>query len=389
MRRANNRFGLSLEPVPACRYDAGTGVVLVDGVRFFWVLIGLCGVLQAAEVDQFTPALPLVLDDSQHLLDAEVNRRLMLALDIANRAVLKPPHLRGAPRYDVPRCDEQRLYEALEWQLARPLIGQLEEFAEQSSDVSRRPVPLAQSVYRSFFWVHSPSLVLSERMASVIRLDRTELGTDKLGHFFTEGYSYFRLSRQLQEGLEPALLFGEWSESVYFGAQTTGVYSYADLTANFHGLRFWNRILARQTDPLENVVPVPYVECRDYRWQLIRMFHWAHYVDDAWNESINCSLFRTPGLLQQVQEQTPECRSNRLPLARYHQWQERLLNPVGLAVMPDHLQPEVILERRASAADIRLSPAVLEYLRQLREQLENWREQEEQQARLNEAGSSL
>lgn len=341
---------------------------------------------QAAEVDQFSDQPPAVLADSEHILDAEVNRRMQQAVSIANRPVLRPPHLRGHPRFVVPACDEQRLFEALAWQLARPLIGQLEEFAEESVLVSRRTVALPDSVYRDFFWAHSPSLVLSGRMAAVIRVGNTELGTDKLGHFFTEGHSYFKLTDHLQNDIEAALLFGEWSESVYFGAQTTGVFSYADLTANFHGLRFWNRILARHPDPLEGGLPAPYIACQQQRWQIVQPFRWAFYVDDAWNESINCSLFRTTGLLQQVLQQAPECRRGRLPAARYQQWQTRLLNPGGLSVLPGYLQPEVILLQRAAEADIRLSVPVLEYLRNLREQLETWRQQEEQQAQLARAG---
>ena len=340
----------------------------------------------AAEVDQFSDLPPTVLSDSQHILDAEVNRRIQLAVSLANRPVLKPPHLRAQPRFVVPQCDERRLYEALTWQLARPLVGQLEEFAQESVLVSRRTVALPDSVYRNFFWAHSPSLVLSGRMAAVIRVGNTELGTDKLGHFFTEGHSYFKLTNHLQNDIEAALLFGEWSESVYFGAQTTGVFSYADLTANFHGLRFWNRILGKFHDPLDGRRPIPYVTCQQQRWHIQEPFHWAFYVDDAWNESINCSLFRTAGLLQQVTQQAPQCQRNRLPAYRYQQWQTRLLNPGGLSVLPDYLQPEVILLQRAAEADIRLSVPVVEYLRNLREQLETWRQQEEQQAQLIKAG---
>src|SRR5690606_34558148 len=101
-------------------------------------------------------------------------------------------------------------------QLARPLIGQLETFAESSPLLSRRQVPLEASIYRDFHWQASPTLVWSERMAAVVNLAGVEIGTDKLGHFFTEGYSYFRVTEELTEGIEGGLLFGEWSESLYF-----------------------------------------------------------------------------------------------------------------------------------------------------------------------------
>lgn len=332
----------------------------------------------AAEVDQFTRFNDVELKDSASLLNNEVQQRINRALVRANR---NPPHLKPRKIQRVPKlseCSVSRLYESFEVLLARPIVGQVESFAEQSPDISRRIIPLNESVYRLFTWPQSPSLVLSERVASVVRVGDFEVGSDKFGHFFTEGYSYFEETNHLELPINQALLFGEWTESVYFGAQTTGVYSYADLAANFHGLRFWNRILATHPDPLAQNTnqshnqnsTEPYIRCDNKRWVVNQPFKWGDYIDNAWNESMNCSLFRTLSLLGQVLEEGPHCNSEQLPWSRYGEFGFRLLNQHGLGVMPDYLQPEVLL--RQMSPDY-YDSGTMARIKSFREGLERWR----------------
>ncbi len=244
---------------------------LLSGVRYlrfvFWLpaffQCSLCRRLRLAR------SAGTLLSDAGPLLEAEVNCRLQLVVTMANRPVTKPTQLRSRPALQYPACEEERLYDALAWDLARPVIGQLETFAEEHPQISRRRVVFCDSVYRNFIWQQSPSLVLSERVAAVIRVDDVEIGSDKLGHFFTEGYSYFEVTDRLQDSVEEGMLFGEWSESLYFGAQTTGVFSFADLAANLNGLRFWNRILAQSAFMQDVRLPQGVVECiRKLRLQL-------------------------------------------------------------------------------------------------------------------------
>lgn len=332
----------------------------------------------AAEVDQFTRLNAPALEDSARVLNHEVQQRIDRALVRANR---NPPHLKPHKVQRVPqrsRCSIPRLYDSFRVLLARAIVGQVESFAEQHPDISRRTIPLEASVYRLFTWPQSPSLVLSARVASVVRVGDFEVGSDKFGHFFTEGYSYFRETGHLEQPINQALLFGEWTESVYFGAQTTGVYSYADLTANFNGLRFWNRILAIHPDPLaehrtqqntgQNAEA--YIHCEDKHWVVNTPFMWGDYIDNGWNESVNCSLFRTLGLLGQVLEEGPYCHSEQLPWSRYGEYGYRLLNQHGLGVMPDYLQPEVLLRQMSPES---YDSATMARIKSFREGLERWR----------------
>ena len=49
------------------------------------------------------------------------------------------------------------------------------------------------------------------------------------------------------------------------GAYGTGVMSYGDLAANFNGMRFWNHILGKRKDILNQDLG-PYVKCKDRKW---------------------------------------------------------------------------------------------------------------------------
>lgn len=340
------------------------------------MLLLLAMPLMAAEVDQFTlpPGEPVELPDSAVTLEREVNRLLKQSVRDANNRIMIA-HAKSGTRWQQPRCDEARLYGALTGALAGSVIGELETYAEESPRIVRRRVPLQQSIYRDFYWQASPTLVWSERMAAVIRVNDIEIGTDKLGHFFSEGYSYFMLTGNLTRDVEHGLLFGEWSESVYFGAQTTGVYSFADLAANFQGLRFWNRILARQADPLTGQIPEPYIICKRERWKVVQAFQWQDYVDVAWHEGINCPALRNADLLERVQRNGAQCHPGQLQGTDYGRWQKRVLNPAGLMVLPEQLQAEVILKKRVDRNDVELSKETLDYIGELRLRLEAWRSQ--------------
>lgn len=338
-------------------------------------LLALPVLVAAAEVDQFTKpeGQPVELTDSAPILDAEINRRLEKAIQRANSRIMKSNHKIMGARWLQPRCDEDRLYQMLIGELGGSVVGQVESLAEESDQIDRRRIDFAHSIYRDFDWQSSPTLVLSERLAAVIKLAGVEVGADKLGHFFTEGYSYFLATEQLHKGPEAGLLFGEWSESVYFGAQTTGVFSYADLTANFQGMRFWNRILARQIDPLAGAKPKAYVECKNDRWRQSDVFHWQEYVDIGWDERVNCPVLRDAELLKDMVMQGAHCNAKALPLRKYGKWQDRLMNRSGYGLLPAALQPEVVLKKRVEHHDIEVSEETLQYIGELRERLEVWR----------------
>ena len=105
-------------------------------------------------------------------------------------------------------------------------------------------------------------------------------------------------------------LFGMEKEVGKFGYSTTGIFSYADLAANFNGWRFWNRVLHEQDDPLKGVIANfftrPYAACRIQvmdsirnlkivrAWEPVARFDLSDYIDGAWDEGNNCNSYSDP-----------------------------------------------------------------------------------------------
>lgn len=98
------------------------------------------------------------------------------------------------------------------------------------------------------------------------------IGSDKLGHFFQQGFDYFKIARRTSGGtVAAAEEFGERTEGGGFGLTTTGVFSNADLEANRRGLRFYDDLAANAS----------------------LTFDIANYINANWNEETNPSFYES------------------------------------------------------------------------------------------------
>jgi hypothetical protein len=129
--------------------------------------------------------------------------------------------------------------------------------------------------------------------ASTIQLAGVLLGTDKIDHFWVQGYDYFRVSK---DGLEPerAIRWGTRTELGIWGEATTGVFSYADLAANYDGYQFYATLLS----PTSSIV-------RDEEGcvRMVRPFDWAEWIDWHYDEALNPSVY-TEGIAADVERWT-------------------------------------------------------------------------------------
>lgn len=235
------------------------------------------------ETDNLTDRATMeALDDELVELDNYVNEHIELSLS------------------DLPSCEASstssssqippELYKALKKNLigrdffAR-VITAIEKWVEENEHISKRKNPLNKSIYRSvgfFDW----SLIPFVGIASSIKVNGVIMGSDKLGHFFADGNENFET--YLKNGdLFEALNVGIRNEEGLYGLAADGVKSYGDLASNYSGLLFWISIIG--TDH-------PYIICKDGIYQKARTFTWTDYVNDSWDEGINCSEFRNSGL---------------------------------------------------------------------------------------------
>ena len=240
--------------------------------------------LWAAEVDHFSH-YHASLTDSRPWLNPMINRRLARVLG------------------GIQGCQERRLYQVLRKDFNNPFLGRLARDIVRKGPWDKTPVTRQQSIYKEFlvFSNLNPIFILVRNAVSgFARIGDIRIGTDKLGHFWGSGYTYFKRYYLQGKALGMALSFGWRNEHSILGARVSGVISYGDMLANFNGMRFWNHLLQRREDILgENLGP--YIQCQQNQWVQVKQIDWGNYVDHGFDESINCSRFSSEKLLDKVQ----------------------------------------------------------------------------------------
>ncbi len=138
-------------------------------------------------------------------------------------------------------------------------------------------------------------------LSPTIRMFGSEFGTDKMDHFFQQGYKYYQMyEKALADGAkrkqaeQEAVKWGQKTERLFFGMLISGVYSNADLFANFAGMKFYLR-LADQVALADGKVLYPVVRLNDsHRWSLNESYAGADalikpFISDHLNEALNPS----------------------------------------------------------------------------------------------------
>ncbi|MGB5726176.1 MAG: hypothetical protein WBM52_03090, partial [Thiogranum sp.] len=219
----------------------------------------------AAEIDSVTPR-KLKLDNSLAIINTIFNQRIQEAIQKANA---QQDDIEDIEQDEF--CDEEVLYTELRkaifqsftasWGIkGYDLDKQLRSLlARQSYSLS-----LNDSIYRDIDYLEGFSLNIKE-LSDVVNINGHLVGLDKMGHFFAEGWQYFELTQNENNSIEQALEWGKEQEAGKFGYSTTGIFSFADLVANFNGWRFWNKVLLKEDDPLKGVLANffnrPYIAC--------------------------------------------------------------------------------------------------------------------------------
>ncbi len=245
------------------------------GIALALLLALVGGTAHAYEVDNFT-GRDRPVSDSLQVLDGRVNAILRKAAKKANQ---ESPF----------RCNRVLLRsQVLRWVRPDP-ISFLELWATFSDEIDRIEVARSQSVYSGARLGESPAIWLAG-IGQSFKLDGKIVGTDKLGHFFMQGFGYFK---EVEDGKTiDQVVRAEHGEDGIFGLTTTGVMSYADMAANYSGYTFWKELYAGEK---------PYFRCEEGKgWVQTRSFTWKDYVSDAWDEAINCSVMK-PSLGERVE----------------------------------------------------------------------------------------
>ena len=156
-----------------------------------------------------------------------------------------------------------------------------------------------------FVWIPTDYLTISP----TVNIYGTHLGTDKIAHFFQQGYQYYRIAgreiakgRSAEDAEAKAVAWGRWTENTYYGTLVGGVFSNADLHANYVGMKFYEGL----TKPIKvgDLVRPATLVLENGLWKLsaggtseevlLRPF-----ISDHLNEALNPSLF-IPGLRSSI-----------------------------------------------------------------------------------------
>ncbi len=247
--------------------------------------------LIAAEADHFTDRDKRTEDISETVNNL-ANQYLKSATDQLN---------------DLGNCDnsiksEKILYKELTKYFANHTKGKLVKDVLHEDYVGKRKISLKESVYQN--WSILNGYLLGKKSAAdsplaltpMIKIGEQTIGVDKLEHMFGMGQIYFKgyylknkkLRRVLKKGIA-------WEKTLLGGnVFATGVFAYADLSANFNGMRFWNHMLQKRDDILGSQHNIgPYIKCESGKWEVQNKnpIDFKNYIDASMDESINCSKF--------------------------------------------------------------------------------------------------
>jgi len=226
------------------------------------------GAVCAYETDQFSNRLQ-PLEDSTQVLNERVNQSIA---DIA-------AHWRG-DRDDSHFID--KIYfdiGGLHW------VDKLESWAMKSPEVDRLATPRRESIYAGHpVWATRVAALFG--VGPTIKVNGQLIGSDKLGHFLSQGRKFWRRWQRYDDEAQAAEQ-SAFTERALFGQLTTGSYSNADLVANFEGYRFYRSLFEDQVVPGKPAI----LAWREGHWVVQRPFDFADHVNAYWDEAINVNDF--------------------------------------------------------------------------------------------------
>jgi hypothetical protein len=278
-------------------------------------------VAQAAEVDSFTKRYE-PLEDSLSSVNEVTHTFLEKAVDDANVYAARKGR----------SCREKDLYKRMRNYFSNQYTGDLGEYIVVSGDLPRITTTIRESIYSDFKWFQSiiqgAYAYIKDPTAAHMKVNGVLVGTDKFEHFMGTGFIYFRRHYLRGKAIRKAIEYGNRMEGGFMGAWTTGVKAYGDLSANFNGMRFWNHVLQKRDDVLGKEYNIgPYVTCEDRKWKVVKKIDWSNYVDQSFDEGINCSEFSSHKLTKKVLFRIAE-------LERYDELGRRYTCPVEPSLLP-------------------------------------------------------
>ena len=222
----------------------------------------------AYETDQFNNRLQLIQDST-----AIMNRQVTMA--IADTIT----SLRG-PR------NEMKVVNGIYHKIGgKHWVDKLERYAMNSSEIDRLNTPSHDSIYSGHpLWATRVAAFFG--VGATLKINETLVGTDKLGHFLSQGRKFYRRMVKMKDEAQAAR-HSAYTERALFGQMTTGSYSNADLVANYEGYLFYRSLFE---DNIISGEPAILAWDNDH-WKMQRPFDWSDHINDYWDEALNINHY--------------------------------------------------------------------------------------------------
>jgi hypothetical protein len=267
----------------------------------FSALIGVllmcsAGLAHAKELDQFTDRLVELhyySDGYRDIQGALSGAQVDAVLDARMNWLLDKLQQRLADDALTDAQREKHVRRVFQHRYLPQLITPYEEWAKQDA-----PIPLYKvrdkGIYGHAVDYDDMRMTWYIELSPIVQVAGVLIGIDKLGHYLAQGYEYYEHYRQLAPQLSAAeryhavRQFGHDQEVRQLGLATGGVYSFADLAANWSGMLFFMALF--DAVDVEGVRHRAYFE-RDERghYRRVRAFHWSEWVSADWDEVRNPS----------------------------------------------------------------------------------------------------
>ena len=230
--------------------------------------VGFPAAAFAYETDQFTNR-DIQIADSTELLNAKVNQTLENIVADWDRG-----------------HDEMAVVNAIYHDIGgHHWVDKLERWAMKSDDVEKLDTPRYDSVFSGLPW-YALRVTSFFGVGKTIRINQQLVGSDKIGHFLSQGRKFYRRFRK-SSSEEDAAARGAYTERAIFGRFTTGSYSNADLVANYEGHRFYRSLFEDDIVPGKAAI----LRWEEDGWVMQRKYDWADHVNEYWDEALNINHF--------------------------------------------------------------------------------------------------
>jgi hypothetical protein len=232
----------------------------------------------ALETDQFY-SWNRPLEDATDALNAAVNDGI--------EEVLERVNARRRP------CACKDIAGAIDRRFGYAIISRLEVWTLKTSLVERAPATADEEPAYRREWLYGGSAPIEAinwmPPSPTIEVAGVRVGTDKLGHFFSDGelaYAWYRHAlndgASDDEAIARAMRVSFLAERTIWGQGISGILSLADLEADYQGLMFYRGLCAGAEPMLQLTSGV---------WRMRKPFDFRDWVGPGWDESWRSCIY--------------------------------------------------------------------------------------------------